>query len=394
MSPSLKPKLLFVCSRLPYPPIGGDRLKNYYLIPELAKTFDLSIVCTGSEPLAPEARSYLERYGELHFFPRSRATFLKSLLLWPLRLPVPLQAGIYYFPDVQKRIDELAQSHDGILCNIIRTARYAKNLSIARFCDIGDNNGVYYATLLRRKRPSPMSLYCLLDQPLIERYEKHVIDTFDQSFLFNQEELEQYCAPSKLTLIPHGVNPELHREHPADSEFGHTLVFLGKMDTVPNVLAVDWFATRVMPTLPPHIHFAIIGANPSRRVQALASDRVKVLGFVRDPYPALRGALAVVAPMQLGRGIQNKVLEAMAVGALCILTSSPAMAFEEQGRREALLIADTPEEYVRLIIDIAAKPAAYDSMRSAARSYIAENHSWERAGKIYTAAIQRVLSER
>jgi glycosyltransferase involved in cell wall biosynthesis len=393
MSISKKPKLLFVCSRPPYPPIGGDRLKNHYLIPELHKTFELTIVCTGSEPLPAEGKTYLEQFGKLHFWHKSRFDFMRNIASWPARLPVPLQASLYYFKDVADQINKLAGGHDGIFCNIIRTAPYAEDLRIPKFCDIGDNNGSYYAHLMRTRKLSPVALYCLLDQPYIARYEQHVVNTFDHSFLFNPEELNSYNAPSKLTLIPHGVKPSLLEVEPVpDPNFCNTVVFLGKMDTLPNMTAVEWFISHVMPLLPDSIQFAVIGANPPERIMALASPRVKVLGFVDDPYRALRGALAVVAPMQLGRGIQNKVLEAMAVGSVCILTSPPAKALENAEDEREFLIADEPREFAELIQKIAADPERYNSVRAFARRYIIENHSWERAGSIYTKAVIDHLS--
>ena len=164
------------------------------------------------------------------------------------------------------------------------------------------------------------------------------------------------------------------------------------MDTVPNVNAVEWFVANVMPLLPEHIKFAIIGANPSERVTALETDRVSVLGFVDDPYPALKGALAVVAPMQLGRGIQNKVLEAMAIAGLCIVSKAASKAFKGAESGKEMLVADQPQEYANLILEIASNPDAFREIRLAAKKYIAENNSWERAGGIYTAAIQAVLS--
>src|SRR5215469_8236439 len=118
MLTSRKPKLLFVCSRPPYPPIGGDRLKNFYLIPELHKTFDLTIVCTGSEPLPVEGKTYLEQFGKLHFWQKSGFDFMRNVVSWPVRLPVPLQASLYYFKDVADQISKLAKRHDGIFCNI------------------------------------------------------------------------------------------------------------------------------------------------------------------------------------------------------------------------------------------------------------------------------------
>jgi glycosyltransferase involved in cell wall biosynthesis len=388
-----KPRLLFVCSRPPYPPVGGDRLKNYYLIPELWKSFELTIVCTSSEALPSKGRAYLEQYGTLHLWHKSQIDFARNVIAWPFRLPIPLQASLYHFKDVGDQIRSLAPSHDAIFCNLIRTAPYAEGLKIRRFCDIADNMGSYYANLMRSRKLSPMSIYCMLDQPYIERYERVVVDSFDQSFLFNPDELNEYKAPSKLTLIPHGVNPRLiERETAPDSEFNNTIVFLGKMNTVPNAAAVEWFATRVVPMLPEAIHFAVIGANPPGRIKALENHRVKVLGFVEDPYPALRGALAVVAPMQVGSGIQNKVLEAMAVGGLCILTPSPAKALEgaEDGRE--FLIADEPGQFAQLINKIASDPKSYNVLRNCARSYIVKKHSWKRAGSIYTKAMMDHLS--
>lgn len=392
MISSNKPRLLFVCSRPPYPPIGGDRLKNYYLIPELAKSFHLTLICIGSEPLPSQGRTYLEQFGNLNFWHKDKMDFMRNLAAWPFRLPVPLQASLYYFPDVMQKIRNLAESHDAIFCNIIRTAPYADDLKIAKFCDVGDNNGSYYANLMRTRKLSPITAYCMLDQPFIERYERRVIETFDQSFLFNPDELEEYNAPSKLTLIPHGVSPKLLQSEPKpDQNFRNTLVFLGKMDTLPNIAAVEWFVSHVIPLLPQRIGFAVIGANPPERIKALASERVKILGFVDDPYPALRGALAVVAPMQLGRGIQNKVLEAMAVGGLCILTSAPAKALQAAMHEQELLIADQPEEYVQQILRIASAPDSFEVVRQAARRYIVENHSWERAGSIYASAVKAHL---
>jgi glycosyltransferase involved in cell wall biosynthesis len=383
-----KPKLLFVCSRVPYPPIGGDRLKNYYLLPELKKSFELTIVCTGSEPLPAQGRAYLEQFGALHFWHKSRFDYIRNIAAWPARLPLPLQASLYYFQDVASKIKTLAQGHDAIFCNLIRTAHYAEDLKIPKFCDMADNMTTYYANLMRPRKLSPLAIYSMLDHPYIERYEEHVVHSFDQSYLFNPGELKEYNAPSKLTLIPHGVNPDLiEKETVAAKEFRSSVVFLGKMDTVPNATAVEWFATRVVPLLPESIQFAVIGANPPARIRALANHRVKVLGFVENPYPALRGALAVVAPMRVGSGIQNKLLEAMAVGGLCILTSSPAKALETAKDGREFLIADEPGQFVEIIQKVASDPEGYNPIRSFARRFIIENHSWERAGSIYTKAV-------
>lgn len=390
---SKKPKLLFTCPRTPFPPIGGDRTWNYYLIPELHKYFDLTLACTGSGFLSDKGRFYLQQFGSLHFWHKRKISFLRNVMAWPRRIPMPLQVSLYYFKDVADRIRELANSHDAILCNTIRTAPYADDLKIPKFCDIGDNNGAYYKNLQQSQGLSLISLYSMIDQPYIERYEKSIIEEFDHSFLFNPEEMSAYNCQSKLTRIPLGVNPRLIERSPtSDENFRSTIVFFGKMSSLPNITAVEWFAINVMPLLPEGVQFAIIGPDPPKRIRSLANQRIRVLGFVEDPYPAIRGALAVVAPMRLGRGIQNKVLEAMAVGGLCILTSSPAKALANATNGQELLIADEPETYAELIKVIVADPRAFDSVRSAARRFIAEYHSWERTGRIYVNALKARLS--
>jgi len=388
-----KPKLLFICSRAPYPPIGGDRLKNYYLLPELKKTFEITLVCMSGQPLSTEGRQYLEQHGTLYFWHKSMIDYAGNVASWPARLPMPLQVSLYYFKDIAEQIKQLALNHDAIFCNLIRTAAYAHDLKIPKFCDMADNMSGYYQELLRSRKISPALIYSMLDQSYIQRYEERVVQSFDQSFLFNPDELSKYNASTKLTLIPHGVNPVLLEKATEPSvEYRNSVVFLGKMDTLPNATAVEWFANEVLPLISESIHFVIIGANPPPRIRALASNRVKVLGFVEDPYPALRGALAVVAPMQIGSGIQNKVLEAMAVGGLCILTPSPAKALESAQDGREFLIARDSAEFAETIQKIAYAPEEYDQIREVARRYIMENHSWRRAGTIYTKAILDHLS--
>ena len=386
-----KPRLLFLTSRLPYPPIAGIRLKNYHLIRELAKTFRLTIISIGSGPLSSEASEYIGQFGELRYCEKTRGDFVRSAAAAPFRLPLPLQASLYYFGDMNRSIRHIAGDHDAAFCNLIRTTAYAESLAMPRFCDLADSISNHYADVIRKSPISPLTLYYRFDRGLIRSYEEKIIREFDQCFMFNQEEMDSYHEPSHLTWIPHGVNPALLKDTAEDSSFESSVVFLGKMDYGPNIAAAQWFARHVVPLLSEDVSFVIIGANPARSVQELASDRVKVLGFVSDPYPALHSALAVVAPMQFGGGVQNKLLEAMAVGGLCISTSAPARALKEVAHGRELLIVDTPDEFAAAIDTIRRNPHGFLDIRKSAREFIAQHHSWESAGAIYTDAILKGL---
>ncbi|MHB1938879.1 MAG: glycosyltransferase [Acidobacteriaceae bacterium] len=345
------------------------------------------MVCLTTDELPAQGLAYLQQFGEVYVHRKSRSAFLRAATSAPFRFPNPLQVSLYYFKDVAEHVRKLASSHDAIFCNLIRTSIYAENLTIPKFCDLADSISGHYLRLLRQARISTKYPYYLIDTPLISRYERHVIRTFNQCFLFNQGEMDQYHMPDKLTCIPHGVNPDLFKIEAADDSYHNSVVFFGKMDTEPNVAAAIWFARNVMPLLPKHMRFVILGANPSPRVQALANEQVRVLGFVEDPYAIIRGALAVVAPMQFGGGIQNKLLEAMSVGGLCIATSIPARALNYAKHGKELLVADDPEIYAQMLASISKSPGEYNAIRTAARTYIERNHSWNLAGNIYTREI-------
>jgi glycosyltransferase involved in cell wall biosynthesis len=385
-------RLLFLTSRVPWPPIGGDRLKNCNLIAELSKYFDLTMVMMGKGPLAPKARQWLNQFGPVHYFERSNADFLMNIALSPLHLPHPLQTSLYYFSDVQRLVDELAPSHDAIFCSLIRTARYSDSLNIPRVCDFSDSIGLHYRHSIKRLRNPLRRFVYRVESKLLLDYEAEILNNFEQSFFLNQEEMRHFAQAEKSTWIPQGTNAALLAREDHDPKAASSLVFFGKMDYLPNVLAAEWFAHEVLPLLPEHLRFTIVGACPSARVRALASERVEVTGFLADPYPILRGALAVVAPMLTGGGIQNKLLEAMALGCLTINTRHATRALVDVRPGIHLLVADTPSEFASQIQLIELDPARYASIGPAAREYIRQNFTWARSGRIYRDVIARVIA--
>jgi sugar transferase (PEP-CTERM/EpsH1 system associated) len=156
------------------------------------------------------------------------------------------------------------------------------------------------------------------------------------------------------------------------------LVFTGAMDYWPNVDAVTWFATEMMPTLRerwPELRFHIVGRDPTAAVRALASDAVAVSGTVPDVRPYLQHAAAVVAPLRLARGVQNKVLEAMAMGrpVICAAPCTDAI-----GARSGthLLAAEEPGEYIAAIDRVLREPAFSRSLGATGSSFMRERFSW------------------
>jgi glycosyltransferase involved in cell wall biosynthesis len=275
---------------------------------------------------------------------------------------------------------------------LIRTARYTESLDIPRLCDFSDSIGLHYRHSIQRLRNPLRRFVYRVESKLLLDYEAEILHDFEQSFFLNREEMLHFEQTDKSTWVPLGTNALLLTRKERDPDAASSLVFFGKMDYLPNVLAAEWFVREVMPLLPTHLRFIIAGAYPSARVRALASERVSVTGYITDPYPILRGALAVVAPMLTGGGIQNKLLEAMALGCLTINTRHAIRALANVRPGVHLLVADTAAEFAAKIHSIEADPGRYASIGPAAREYIRENFTWARSGQIYRDAITRAIA--
>jgi glycosyltransferase involved in cell wall biosynthesis len=157
------------------------------------------------------------------------------------------------------------------------------------------------------------------------------------------------------------------------------VVFTGAMDYWPNVDAVTWFARDVLPRLVarvPTLRFVIVGRSPAPAVQALAGDQVVVTGTVPDVRPYLQHAAVIVAPLRLARGIQNKVLEAMAMGRPVVATAACAAPIEAVEGRE-LLTASDAEGLAGQVAALLADPSRATAVGQAARERVLRHFSWD-----------------
>jgi sugar transferase (PEP-CTERM/EpsH1 system associated) len=190
------------------------------------------------------------------------------------------------------------------------------------------------------------------------------------------------CA-GRVQSMGNGVDSDFFAPHPRrESPFAageQAIVFTGAMDYWPNIDGVSWFVADMLPRLVAHypqVRFYIVGRSPSPQVQALASAHVVVTGTVPDVRPYLQHANAVVAPLRVARGIQNKILEAMAMQQPVVTVTSCADAIgatAEQG----VLRADAPEEFVQALQLLLESPAKAAEMGRQARSYVEHACSWQ-----------------
>ena len=229
------------------------------------------------------------------------------------------------------------------------------------------------------------------------RYERDWVQKADVSYLVNNDEKNYWKQYGRnVQLVPHGVKPDLFEYDERDSRYTDKVVFIGKMDYQPNVDAVEWYVRKVHSRIGDKIPLIIIGAFPPKKLLRLVKqyDNVEVTGFVQHPYRILNSALAVVAPMQTGGGIQNKVLEGMAIGQINVVSGLAARPILGAIDGEHLLIADTAEQYIQILTKLRENRAHFAFIGEKARSFIRSHYTWDAFENAYIEGIEQACKNK
>lgn len=382
--------LLYLVHRLPYPPNKGDKLRSFHLLKHLAARHRVFL---GTFVDDPEDEAHVQSLkpwvAEMHVA-RLRPKLARLASLRALPRGQALTLSYYDDPGLRRWVRELARSQplDAAVVFSSSMAQYVDTLPqlpvLVDFVDVDSAKWTQYAPAHRW----PMSwLYAREGQRLLA-YERAVAARARRSFFVTPAEAElfQLMAPEcagRVDALGNGVDAEYFApDARRDSPFGdepHPLVFTGAMDYWPNVDAVCWFVREVLPRLLlrwPGLRLHIVGRSPTAAVQALAGAHVSVTGTVPDVRPYLQHAAVVVAPLRLARGIQNKILEAMAMARPVVASLTCTRAIEAQPGTELLPALET-EDYVQQIHALLAHPQRAAAIGLAGRQRVLQHYSWD-----------------
>ncbi|MDR7295170.1 sugar transferase (PEP-CTERM/EpsH1 system associated) [Pelomonas aquatica] len=383
-------KVLYLVHRLPYPPNKGDKVRSYHLLKHLAARHEVHL---GSFIDDPDDEQHLPRVRELcaglhvaRLHPRTA----KLLSLRGLASGEPLSLPYYRDAGLQAWVDETAArvGFDAVVVFSGVMAQYTRGLkgvkTLVDFVDVDSAKWRDYAP----EHAWPMSWLYRREFTKLLGFEQRVAREAECSFFVTDNEVALFRElspgqPLRLAALGNGVDADVFAPDPARaSPFAAgelPLVFTGAMDYWPNIDAVTWFATDMLPALRerfPALRFHIVGRSPAPAVRALAGDAVNVTGTVPDVRPYLQHAAAVVAPLRLARGIQNKVLEAMAMARPVVAAGSCVKAITADAL-PGLLPADAAAGYVEHVAAWLADPAAADMAGRGARDFVLGAYSWD-----------------
>jgi polysaccharide biosynthesis protein PslH len=380
--------LLFLSHRLPYPPNKGDKVRSCHLLQHLAQRYRIVLGTFIDDPADwKHMDAVRDLCAEVHveaIVPWSRRIRSISAVLTGEAVALP------YFRshELRRWVNEVVQ-RDRIERAFVYSSPMAQYVfdvpGLRTLVDFVDMDSAKWDDYARRK-PWPLSALYRREARRLLAFEKLVATRAEASLFVTREEarLLSQAAPAsanRIDAIENGVDSEFFSPaHVLDSPFAsdeHPIVFTGTMDYWPNVDAVAWFAREVLPQIrrrDPQARFHVVGMNPNKQVRGLEGDAVTVAGRVDDVRPYLRHARAVVAPLRVARGIQNKVLEAMAMGRPTVVTSACAVVLTARPKVE-LETADDASDFAAKVLAVMERERG-DGMGQLARARILADYTW------------------
>jgi len=394
-------KLLVLTSRFPYPVVGGDRLRLYRICVELAKHHELTLLSLCDDRADLEATvpddgvfAHVERF----YLPTWRS-WVASLAAIPSR--TPLQVAYYRLGRFSARARRLAASHDGVLAHLIRTGAAVADVPGPKFLELTDAISLNYErakSASSRHRFDPRTIAYRLETGRLRPYEQGIVERFDRSFLVSDIDRDHLFAPDdprrgRVLVVGNGVDTDaLAYDFAAD---GTDVAFIGNLASLQNFDAALHFASDVLPLVRkvrPDVRFRVVGRIAPDAAQRLSAlEGVDVTGEVDSIAAAVHGAGVGVAPLRIGAGVQNKVLEYFALGLPCVSTPLALEGFGAEHGRE-LLVAESAEAQAEAVLRLLDDRALARRVAQSARDYVERNHSWEQVLAPLRAAVADGIS--
>jgi len=378
-------KILFLCHRMPYPPKRGGKIRPFNMIRHLARSHDVTVATLARTAQERADGEELRRHcDDLH------VGYVTGLGAWT-RFGLfgltgrPATFGYFYSPVLYRKVQRLLATggFDAILVHCSSMGPYvASHRGGRKVMDFGDADSEKWLEYAKTAA-APLSWAFRAEGKRVRDAERRLGDHFDAGSVNaprDREVLSAYVR-SPISVIPNGVDLEYFQSARSSGPgyVPNRIVFTGNMSYRPNVEAVCHFVADILPGIRreiPDAQFYIVGMDPSPAVRRLADgDRIVVTGRVDDVRPYFDSAAVAVAPLRVARGLQNKVLEAMAMR-VPVVASPAAFAGIHAAAGHDLLVAEEPEGFSRAVITLLRDPAARERFAAAGITCVTTNHNW------------------
>ncbi len=374
-------KVAVVLTRIPFPLMKGDKLRAYYQIKELAKQHEVYLFCLNYKDEEEKAKEELLKYCKtIHI---EKLNLFSSLLrvCFSVFSFLPFQTAYYNSPKAKKHFKSFVEKNNIELCyfQFVRLAPFAKKIRRKKVLDFQDTLSM---NMKRRADNSGLLQRVLfsIESKRLARYESKMFEVFDALTIITDADRKLLKSPRKeeVHIIPNGV-AESYFTYPQPKEKPYDILFSGAMSYAPNIDAAEYLIKEIMPLVwekKPNVKIAIAGGGAPISLQKEANERIIMPGWVDDMKEYYSQTKIFIAPMRIGTGLQNKLLEAMAMNVACITSPLANQALKAKDKEE-ILIADNAKAYADCIIDLLDNEQLSSKIANAGKDYVFNEYSWE-----------------
>ncbi len=390
----MKEKLLYLCHRIPFPANKGDKITTCNILKFLNQHYDVYLGCFIDDPYDHQYKKDVQALCKEAFFVDLNPKLAKLKGLQAFISGDPITLPHYFSTSMQRWVSKTvaenkipkALIYSGCMAQYVLNPSVPEMHKVMHFADIDSDKWKQYAG----KTEGIMRWIYNREHKTLEKYEKHVAQSCEISCFISDTETELFRSlvsqdeKSKIQTLGNGLDSEffsplaqhkLAEGYPLSEQ--NYVVFTGAMDYWANADAVTWFVDNVWQEVKrtqPDSLFYIVGSSPTKEVIELQKiPGVIVTGRVEDVRPYMYYAKASVAPMQIARGIQNKILEAMAME-LPVITTQLGIEGIDDYPTEGVFVSNSPEMHVKWASDLLTKAPVKASL---SRSWLENHYSWE-----------------
>ena len=377
MSPSHQDRsirILYLTHSCPYPPHSGDRIRNFNILRYLSQRYTVHLIYPSFLP------ADLGQVGELEKYCASAQTVHLHPLLSKLRVAfglftqTPLTVWHFYSRHLKSLVYKT--ECDLILVDCSSMAQYVMDINKPRiidFVDVDYNKWLLYA----EKASFLKSIIYVLEYLKLKKFEYTVGKLFNHCIVVSENEKKLLPCIDHISVIPNGMDFDLPGKTKQSED--NFIIFIGVMNYFPNIDGVLFFHDQILPLIKnkiDNVKFIIAGMNPVKEIRKLHSKDVTVTGFVPDIRSYLAQASVCVVPLRIAKGIQNKVLEAMAMEVPVVATPVANQGIKAQHHRE-IMIAENPPAFAEATVDLLCDAGLRKDITANAKTFVMKKYRWE-----------------
>ena len=389
-------KIFVLLPRIPWPLEKGDKLRAYNQIKQLSNNNDVILCALNTDRKADKKAAFkaLQPYcSSVTFMDISKTSIMLNLAKTFFN-GLPLQCGYFYNKKIHNKIHRLIEKHnpDMLFGQLLRVAEYIRHEKTPKTMDYQD---VFSMGMKRRSEIASfyMRPFFNMEYKRLRRYEHDIFDDFDVKTIISKQDRDfiDHQNKDEILIVPNGVDHEYYT--PQNQEKKYDIVFTGNMAYAPNVNAVEYLANHIMPLVWKHLPDArlyIAGATPDPRVKKVASENIIISGWLDDMRDAYAQSRIFIAPMRIGTGLQNKLLEAMSMRLPCITTSLANGSLHAEEGKE-ILVGNNEYELADHIVTLLTDKEKTESIAQNGYDFVHRVYDWGMATNIMEEAMRTKL---